>query len=114
MTLRRAVKPALRVCAVAAFACLAASVQAERPTERYAAAQLAYAEVELERAEQALAGGNYALARRLARQAGLDARLAWSMTDSAAVRRAAAGLSGDSAQLSLKAQQLLADGLHRP
>lgn len=101
-------------CALAASACLAAPVQAERPTERYAGAQLDYAEAELERAERALAGGNYVLARRLARQAGLDARLAWSMTDSASLRRAAAALSEESSQLSLEAQQLLADGLHRP
>lgn len=91
-----------------AWACLSAPAQAERPTERYAGEQLRYAESELERARQALAGGDYVLARRLARQAGLDARLAWGMTDSGGIRRAAAELSEESARLSLNAQQLLA------
>lgn len=89
-------------------------MQAERATERYAGEQLRYAEFELERAQQALASGDYALARRLARQAGLDARLAWAMTDSGGVRHAAAELSERSARLSLKAQQLLANGLQWP
>ena len=43
----------------------------------------------LEQARTALAAHDFAKAMRLAAQASLDARLAWSMTDSPALRRAA-------------------------
>ncbi|MGQ0547159.1 MAG: DUF4398 domain-containing protein [Betaproteobacteria bacterium] len=59
-------------------------------TARYAPVQLAVADAAIDRAERAMARGEAALARRLARQAALDARLTWAMTDSRYLRREAA------------------------
>lgn len=65
------------------------AVRAEPPTARYAAAQLELAQSELDGASGALRMQDYASARQLAAQAHLDARLAWGMTESPFVRRAA-------------------------
>ena len=65
------------------------ALRAEPPTAQFAAAQLELAQTELDGATGALQMRNYALARRLAAQAHLDARLAWGMTESPFVRRAA-------------------------
>jgi hypothetical protein len=51
------------------------------------------AEAALEQAQHALQAHDYAAARRFAAQAALDARLAWSMSASARLRRAAAEVS---------------------
>ena len=81
------------LCLLAAFAaCSAAS--AEPATARYASAQLGFAETELQRAGEASARGDVGLAQRLTAQARLDARLAWSMSESKALRRAAAQIHG--------------------
>lgn len=74
--------------ALAFGACSAA--QAEPATARYAPAQLGFAETELQRASEASARGEFRLAQQLTAQARLDARLAWSMSESKALRRAAA------------------------
>ena len=68
-------------------------------TERYAPAQLGVGREFLERAQAAAAGGDARLAGKLAWQAGLDARLAWRMTESAVMRADAAELGGDAAEL---------------
>ena len=70
-----------------------AGLRAELPTAPYAAAQLNLAETELDGARAALQMNDHALARQLAAQAQLDARLAWGMTDSPFVRRAALELA---------------------
>jgi hypothetical protein len=66
---------------------------AEPPTAPYAAAQLEFAQTELEGARAALRNNDYVMALRLAAQAQLDARLAWGMTRSPFVRRAARELA---------------------
>jgi hypothetical protein len=65
------------------------ALRAELPTAPYAAGQLELAQAELDGARGALEMQDYAMARQLAAQAQLDARLAWAMTDSPFVRRAA-------------------------
>jgi hypothetical protein len=65
------------------------SVQADPAVAQFAGAQLTMAEAALEQARAALKAHDYARARHLAAQAGLDARLAWSMTHSEVLRRAA-------------------------
>jgi hypothetical protein len=74
--------------------CFSATAHAERPTERYAPAQLSVAQDMLERARAAAALGETARAGRLAWQAGLDARLAWGMTESDVLRAEAAEIGG--------------------
>jgi hypothetical protein len=66
----------------------------EPATERYAPAQLRMGHDLLERARAAAARGEAGLAGHLAWQASLDARLAWGMTDSPALRAEAAELGG--------------------
>lgn len=66
---------------------------------RYAGAQLGVAQAELERSRAALEVYDYAAARRLAAQAELDARLAWQMSESAAVRGAAVQIAGEAERL---------------
>lgn len=63
---------------------------ADPATAPFASAQLTYADTALARAEAARSGGDYRLAGRLAAMAELDARLAWSMSESAYGRRRAA------------------------
>jgi hypothetical protein len=72
---------------------------ADPATAELAPGQLRFAEAELLRAQQALSQGDYDLARRLAAQAQLDARLAWSMSDSQFLRRDAAALHEQGALL---------------
>ena len=75
-----------------AFALIAFPACGEPATARYAAAQLGVAQVELKLAREARARGDALLAERLAVQAALDARLAWTMSDSPALRNDAADL----------------------
>lgn len=70
------------------------SAHAERATERYAPAQLSVAQDMLKRARAAAALGDTARAGRLAWQAGLDARLAWGMTESDVLRAEAVEIGG--------------------
>ena len=69
-------------------------LHAEPATERYAPAQLRMGYDLLERARTAVARGEAELAGQLAWQASLDARLAWGMTESPALRAEAAELGG--------------------
>jgi len=71
----------------------------ERATEALAPSQLRMAQTFLEQARAAQALGEYDLARRLAQQAALDARLTWGMTDSAFLRNAASDVYERSARL---------------
>lgn len=71
-----------------------APLHAEPATERYAPAQLRMGYHLLERARAAAARGEAGLAGQLAWQASLDARLAWGMTESPALRAEAAELGG--------------------
>jgi hypothetical protein len=64
-------------------------LRADPATAHFAGAQLRMAEAALDQARAALKAHDYARARQLAAQAGLDARLAWGMTKSTLVRRAA-------------------------
>jgi hypothetical protein len=81
----------LRVLCLLALACASCSAaRAEPATARYAPAQLGFAETELQRASEASMRGDILLAKLLSAQARLDARLAWSMSESKALRRAAA------------------------
>ncbi|HEX6318091.1 MAG TPA: DUF4398 domain-containing protein [Burkholderiales bacterium] len=90
----------LRRVILAAMVLLACgTARAEPPIAAFAPAQLRLAEDVLQRAEEALAQRDYELARRLAAQAGLDARLAYGMTDSAFLRRDAARVHERSARL---------------
>lgn len=72
---------------------LSGAVYADPATAPFAGGQLQRAEETLEEARTALAAHDLAKALRLAAQASLDARLAWSMTESPALRRAAADVS---------------------
>lgn len=87
----------------------AAGVLAAEPaTGGYAGAQLGVAEDELARARAAYAAHDYTTGSRLASQAALDARLAWSMTDSAILRRAAVDVFGRAERL--RARSVIAGG----
>ena len=82
---------------------LAAPASAERATERYAPAQLDVARSLLENARAHAALGEFGRAEALARQASLDARLAWGMTESEHLRAEAARLGGAAAALAEQA-----------
>ena len=79
----------LRLAALVFFLGASSALYADPATAPYAGTQLRVAEETLEQATAALAVHNYAKALQLAAQASLDARLAWSMTDSQVLRRAA-------------------------
>lgn len=68
-------------------------------TAAYAGAQLRLAQSALDGARAALQNQDYARARQLAAQAQLDCRLAWAMSDSHAVRRAAVELNRQAERL---------------
>jgi hypothetical protein len=86
-----------------------ACVLADEPaTGGYAGAQLGYAEEQLARARAAYAAHDYTTGSRLASQAALDARLAWSMTGSTILRRAAADVFGRAERL--RARSIIAGG----
>jgi hypothetical protein len=87
----------------------AACVLADEPaTGGYAGAQLGFAEEELARAHAAYASNDFTTGSRLASQAALDARLAWSMSDSAILRRAAVDVFGRAERL--RARSIIAGG----
>jgi len=77
----------------------APALYAEPATERYAPAQMRVAQDFLERAIAAAARGDSARAGKLAWQARLDARLAWAMTESGALRADAAEVGGAASRL---------------
>jgi hypothetical protein len=82
----------MKIAAALLLAAISGAAHADSATSAFAPGQLRLAEASLQRAEQALSQGRYDLARRLAAQAQLDARLAWSMSDSQFLRRDAARL----------------------
>lgn len=65
----------------------------------FASGQLRMAENMLQQAQAAFAAHDYERARRLATQAGLDARLAYGMSDSQFLRRDAREIHEQSARL---------------
>lgn len=79
----------VRVVVLVTLLCACSALHAELPAAQFAGAQLEMAQAALEQARAALEEHDYAAARGLAAQAGLDARLAWGMSESQAVRRAA-------------------------
>lgn len=68
-------------------------------TSRYAPVQLQVAQDFLERARAAATLGDLSLAGKFAWQARLDARLAWAMSESPALRADAAEVGGAAAAL---------------
>ena len=86
-----------------------ATVNAEPPAAQFAGGQLDMADAALEQAQAALEKHDYAMVQRLAAQAGLDARLAWGMADSDAVRRAAIEVNRRAERL--RSRGVLAAGL---
>jgi hypothetical protein len=89
----------MRALAVFVLALLAGAAHADPATERYAPAQLYVAQDLLERARTAAERGHAERARLLAAQASFDARLAWGMTDSEALRADAARIGGAASAL---------------
>lgn len=86
---------------VAFIACLyiPLAIAGDNATGRYAPAQLEMAQHSLERAREAMLMGEGSLAGELAWQASVDARLAWAMSDSPAVRSPAAAIAAEAARL---------------
>jgi hypothetical protein len=90
----------MRVLAVAALlAFLPLAAHAERATERYAPAQLGVARDLLDQARAAASLQEYASAGKLAWQALVDARIAYGMTDAAALQGEAAAIAAQSSEL---------------
>jgi hypothetical protein len=94
----------LRLAALVLFLSISSALRADPATVPYAGTQLRIAEETLARASAALAMHDYAKALQLAAQASLDARLAWSMSDSPTLRRAAA-------EVNQRAERLRSRGL---
>jgi hypothetical protein len=101
----------MRIVALVLLAAFGAA-RAEPPTAQFAGAQLGMAEAALEHARAALALHDYPKATQLAAQAALDAQLAWRMSESAAVRRAAVEVKRQAERLRWRG--LLAGGRARP
>ena len=88
----------------AAFLALSgAAPAADRATERYAPDQLQMAQSSLELARAAAAAGDAQLVGSYAWQASVDARLAWAMSDSAAVRGPASRIFHEANRLARRA-----------
>lgn len=103
---KRSSRRLLIVIAAAGIASMQAlPAQAEPAVAAFAPGQLRLAASELAQAQEALAQRDYARARQLAFQAGLDARIAYRMTDSAFLRRDAMALHEQSARLRWLAAQ---------
>ena len=86
------------------------AAHAERATERYAPDQLGVARDLLERARASASLQEYAAAATYAREAELDARLAWGMSDAPELHAEAAAVGGEARAL---ARQALASALTR-
>jgi hypothetical protein len=106
---RRAPPPMLRALLTLLLLSACTVLRAEPPTAPYAGAQLRFAEAELDGAIAALRINDHARARQLAAQAQLDARLAWGMTRSPFVRRAALELARRAERL--RSRGVLAGGV---
>ena len=101
----------MRLVALLLLSVLSAA-RAEPPAAQFAGAQLGMAEAALEQARAALALHEYPKARQLAAQAALDARLAWGMSESPAVRRVAVEVSRQAERLRWRG--VVAAGAPRP
>jgi hypothetical protein len=88
-----------RLIVAALFFLAAEAAGAEPVISAFAPGQLRHAEALLQQAQAAAEEGEYALARQLAAQAGLDARLAYGMSDSPFLRRDATRVHEESAHL---------------
>lgn len=84
---------------LAAALLVAQAAHAERATERYAPAQIFVARDLLERARAAASLQEFAAAAAYAKQAQVDARIAWGMTDAAALRAEAAGIAAEASAI---------------
>ena len=82
------------IVAIVAALAAAQAAHAERATERYAPSQIYVARALLERARAAASLQEFAAAATYAKQAQVDARIAWGMTDAAALRAEAAEIAG--------------------
>jgi hypothetical protein len=90
----------MRLLAVCVLVCVPAWAYAQRATEQYAPTQIGVARDFLERARAAAGLGELSEADTDARQAQLDARIAWGMTDAADLRAQAADIAAQAAALS--------------
>ena len=88
-----------RLIVAALFFFAAAEAWAEPVISAFAPGQLRQAEALLQQAQAAAEAGDYARARRLAAQAGLDARLAYGMSESPFLRRDATRVHEESTHL---------------
>src|SRR4051812_22973384 len=87
-------------CIVLLFACAAPlAAHADRATDRSAPDQLKLAEDSLKEARAALAAADYGRASTLAREAGVDARITWGMTDDERLRTEAASVAEEAGAL---------------
>jgi|SRR5690348_980864 len=98
----------MRCVAVCLLACVPFAAQAERATEQYAPDQIAVARDFLERARAAASLADYAHADTYAREAQVDARIAWGMTDAAPLRAEAADIAAQAATLTHPSSQATA------
>lgn len=80
--------------------CVAPAVaHAGRATDRFAPDQIQLAEDSLREARAAAAAADYRRAGMLAREAGVDARITWGMTDDGRLRSEAAVIASQAAEL---------------
>jgi hypothetical protein len=84
---------------LAATLLAAQAAHAERATERYAPSQIYVAHALLERARAAAGLQDLRTAATYAKQAQVDARIAWGMTDAAGLRAEAAQIAADAAAI---------------
>jgi len=89
----------MRLAVLLALLVLPFAASADNATARYAPAQIEMAQRSLERAREAMVMGEGSLAGQLAWQASVDARLAWAMSDSAAVRTPASAIAAEASRL---------------
>ena len=85
------------------IALLAPAAQAARATEPFAPVQLSVARDSLERARAAAAVQDYAAARNYAKEAEVDARLTWGMTDDAPLQAQAAEVASEARAIGTEA-----------
>lgn len=89
----------MRFAALAVAVLVPLTAAAGEPTARFAPDQLEMAQESMQRAREAMLMGESSLAGQLAWEASVDARLAWGMSDAAAVRAPAAAIAAEAARL---------------
>lgn len=85
------------------LALLAPAALAARATEPFAPVQLSVAQDFLQRARAAAAAQDYASARAYAKEAEVDARLTWGMTDQAPLQAQAAQVASEARAIGTEA-----------